>query len=122
MGKRLLERYEWWRFEAHPEWVTPHQTPEDRMSVYAAGIPDVVRICYIPAESVWAAYRGQLMVRELEAGARYRASYFDPKRGVEHEIGTVSGDEDGCWTLPKLPIFQDWVLVLERMDAETGLA
>lgn len=117
IGKRLLERYAWWRFEPHLEWVAPHQTPEDRMSVYAAGIPGVVRICYVPAEACWVVHRGQLTVRELEAGARYRATYFDPKRGVEHEIGVVAGDGAGCWAPPKPPIFQDWVLVLENRDA-----
>ena len=117
IGKRLLECHAWWRFEPHPEWVTPHQTPEDRMSVYAAGVPGVVRICYVPAEACWVVHRGQLTVRELEAGVRYRATYFDPKRGVEHEIGVVAGDGAGCWAPPKPPVFQDWVLVLENRDA-----
>jgi hypothetical protein len=117
IGKRLLERYAWWRFESHPEWVVPHQTPEDRMSVYAAGIPGVVRVCYIPAEVCWVLHRGELIVGDLEAGTRYRASYFDPKRGEEHVIGVVSGDAAGCWVPPKPPIFQDWVLVLENSDA-----
>ncbi len=117
IGKRLLERYAWWRFGGHPEWVTPHQTPENRLSVYVAGIPGLVRIFYIPAEVCWVLHRGELTVRKLEEGVRYRASYLDPKRGVEHGIGTIGGDEAGCWAPPKPPIFQDWVLVLEHMDA-----
>ncbi len=24
LGKELLMRYDWWRFEPHPEWVEPH--------------------------------------------------------------------------------------------------
>ena len=26
LGAKLLEQYRWWRFEPHPEWVTPHGT------------------------------------------------------------------------------------------------
>ena len=48
IGKRLLERYPWWQFEAHPEWVEPHQSPENRISCYAAGIPGRIRVIYIP--------------------------------------------------------------------------
>jgi hypothetical protein len=116
-AKRLLERYAWWRFEPHPEWVVPHQTPENRMSVYAAGVPGVVRICYVPAEVCWVVHRGELTVSELEPGVRYRAAYFDPKRGVEHELGAITGDEAGCWAPPKPPIFQDWVLLLDNTEA-----
>jgi hypothetical protein len=53
IAKRLLERYPWWRFEAHPEWVEPHQTPENRIAPYAAGIPGVVHLIYMPAASSW---------------------------------------------------------------------
>lgn len=114
LGKRLLERYQWWRFEPHPEWVDPHQTPEDRLACYAAGIPGHVRLVYIPARHSWTAWTGRLVVRGLEAGLSYRVTLFDPKTGHEHHWGTVHGDADGNWTVPKFPIFQDYVLVLER--------
>ena len=41
LAKRLLERYEWWRFEPHPEWAEPHWTKENYSAPYAAGIPVV---------------------------------------------------------------------------------
>jgi hypothetical protein len=77
----------------------------------------VARICYVPAEVCWVVHRGELTVSELEPGVRYRAAYFDPKRGVEHELGAITGDEAGCWAPPKPPIFQDWVLLLDNMGA-----
>jgi hypothetical protein len=46
LGKRLLERYAWWQFEPHPEWVEPHQTEGKRISCYAAGG------CVLPPASV----------------------------------------------------------------------
>jgi hypothetical protein len=73
-----------------------------------------VRIFYVPAAEVWTAWRGAMALRELEAGLTYRGFYYDPKTGQEHDIGAVSGDEQGAYVLPKPPIFQDWVVVLER--------
>ena len=40
IGKRLLERFEWWRFEPHQEWVDPAGSAEDYNRPFAAGIRD----------------------------------------------------------------------------------
>jgi hypothetical protein len=114
LGKRLLERYPWWQFRPHAEWVEPHQSADQRMSVYAAGIPERVRVLYVPAQEVWTAWRGEMALCELEVGLTYRGFYMNPKTGEEHEFGHVAGDERGSYILPKPPIFQDWVVVLER--------
>jgi hypothetical protein len=45
LGKKLLERYPWWRFEAHPEW-----TEKD---CFAAGIPGELRIIYLPRRNIY---------------------------------------------------------------------
>ena len=114
LAKRLLERYPWWRFEPHPEWVEPHQTKENRLSAYAAGIPGQVRIVYIPAEIIGTAWAGKMTIQALEPGLTYRAFYFNPKTGKEHDLGQVTVNPQGFYTVPKPPIFQDWVIVLER--------
>lgn len=116
LGKALLLRYAWQRFEPHPEWVTPHQSPEKRISAYAAGIPGQVRVIYIPAEEVWAVWRGQATIHGLETGATYRTFYFNPKTGAETDLGVVQGDTAGNYVLPRPPIFQDWVVVMERQE------
>jgi hypothetical protein len=113
IGKRLLERYPWQRFEPHPEWVEPHQTPENRIAAYAAGIPGHVCVVYMPAVNSWHAWRGAMFVQRLEPGQFYRAFYFDPRTGREYPLGTVQATAEGVYTLPKPPIFQDWVVVLE---------
>ncbi|MGQ9629388.1 MAG: apiosidase-like domain-containing protein [bacterium] len=115
LAKRLLERYSWWKFEAHPEWVEPHQTKENRMSAYAAGIPGEVRVIFIPTEAIWSAWRGQAVVKGIEAGSRYRGFYFNPKNGREYDLGEVKANDRGDYTIPKPPIFQDWVVVLESV-------
>ena len=106
MGKRFLERYPWWRFEPHPEWVDGHATPENVFAPYAGGIPGKVRVIFLPS-GVWG-----ITVKGLESA--HRAFLFSPVDGREHEIGTVTPDGNGDWklTMPS-PIFQDWVLVLE---------
>jgi len=115
LAKRLLERYEWWRFETHHEWIEPCQTRENRVGPYAAGIPGKVRVIYSPAASIWAAWSGKMLVKGLEPGQQYRAFFFDPKTGVEHDLGIVSGDADGNYKVPKPPVFQDYAIVLEAV-------
>jgi hypothetical protein len=112
LAKRFLERYPWWQFEAHPEWVEPHQTAEKRISVYPAGIPGIVRVMFIPAETCWTAWAGHMLVKGLEAGKAYKATYFDPKTGKEYDLGAVKLNADGDYQVPKPPVFQDWVLVV----------
>ena len=114
IGKRLLERYPWWEFEVHPEWVEPHQTPENRISCYAAGIPGRTRVIYIPYEALRLVPTQQMTMKRLEPGLTYRTYYFNPMTGGEHDIGTISGDEQGDFLMPKPSVFHDWVVVLER--------
>lgn len=111
IGKRLLERYPWWQFEPHLEWVEPHWSQGDYFQPYVAGIPKKVRVIYIPAHG-----QGISRVKKIEHEISYHAFYFDPRNGKEYDIGTVVPDERGEWQPPKPPIIQDWVLVLEARD------
>jgi uncharacterized protein DUF4038/uncharacterized protein DUF5060 len=113
MAKRLLERYRWWRFQPHPEWVDPHWTSDDYVMAYAAGVPGEVRVVYIPL-SVW-----PKAVKDVEPDADYRAYLFDPTHGDEIDLGNVTPDAAGDWAMPleRMPIYQDWVLVLETLGA-----
>lgn len=114
LGKRILERYPWWRFEPHPEWVAERWTEENYFGAYAAGIPGQLRVMYI---------RTPVTVRHLEAGVTYRATLINPVNGEETSYGEVRGNASGDWEMPGavprpgvwrvLPIYQDWVLVLE---------
>ena len=111
LGRGLLERYPWWRFEPHPQWVTHvgghyFKPLQEYIRPFAAGIPREVRIFFIPM-------RNLITVTEIEPGIAYRALYFDPRKGREFDAGTVTPDERGAWQPPKPPIIQDWVLVLE---------
>ncbi len=111
-GKRFLATLPWWRFEAHPEWMTPHAESANWRQPFAAGIPRELRIVYLPGP-VWP-WGDRPKVTNLEDGVVYAAQYVDPKDGKEYMLGTVTGPAD--WTLPVTPVTQDWLLVLRRVS------
>lgn len=76
---------------------------------YAAGIPGEVRVIFIPP------LFDPPQVKSLESGVAYRAFYFDPTIGKEHDLGKVVSDATGTWQAPLAPTFADWVMVLERI-------
>ena len=110
LGKRLLERYEWWRFEPHQDWVSPQGTPEHFDRPFAAGIPREVRIIYIYGTF----FQSYGTVEKIEPGVAYTAFFWDPRTGAEYPIGPVQPDANGSWMIPREPELTDWVLVLER--------
>ena len=106
LGKRLLEGFEWWRFEPHPEWCQD--------GCFAAGIPGEVRILYRPKRKIYD-WQGPV-VKGVEPDVRYDAFYFDPVRGRRFDLGPVVAPQ-GEFKAPRLPAPQDWVLVLQRRRA-----
>jgi len=106
LGKKLLERYEWWRMEPHPEWVEPHWNRDEYFFPYAAGIPGELRIIYTA--------NPECVIKHLERDVSYRASWFNPMSGEDFPIGVIRGDDNGDWKSPPMLIYQDWILVLER--------
>ncbi|MGE5220801.1 MAG: DUF4038 domain-containing protein [Omnitrophica WOR_2 bacterium] len=113
LGKKLLERYEWWRFEPHQDWVDPCGSPENVDLPFAAGIPGQVRIIYFYKPTVQLP-NPQHHVTHLEHGVTYRAFFWDPRSGREYDLAEVAGDADGAWAIPIQPELKDWVVVLER--------
>jgi len=109
IGKQLLQRYPWWHFEPHPDWVEPHAGTENYFLPYAAGIPGKVRIIFMPGPT-------PPLVKDLEPSASYRAFYFDPKNAREYMLDNIAVDGAGNWQPANPPIFQDWVLVLENQE------
>ncbi|MGC9469608.1 MAG: DUF4038 domain-containing protein [Anaerolineae bacterium] len=112
LAKRLLTRYAWWRFEPHPEWVDPSGSPANVDAPFAAGIPQQVRIVYFYQPTFpWT--EQQMWVCNLESGTTYRAYFWNPRDGTEHQLGRVNANPDGRWAIPIQPTMKDWVVVLE---------
>lgn len=117
VGKRLLERWDWWRFEPHPEWLSEHASPEEPHKPLCGGIPGEVRVVYWTVAAMrWGG--AAVTVLALEPGVRYVCRLFNPDTGDETVIGEVLGDAAGRWDYPgRLPIYRDWVIVLEAVVA-----
>ncbi len=110
IGKRLLERYEWWRLEPDFDAVQPRWSPQNYYGPYAARIPGQCRIIFLPTQWMCPVVRG------LDRSARYRAFLFDLATGHEYDCGCFTPDSEGQWSTGKsLPIAHDLVLVVEEV-------
>lgn len=110
LAKKLLQKYEWWRFEPHPEWVEPRADEGNGYyAPFAGGIPGEVRMIFLPS-GIWG-----ITVKGIEPDIPYRARLFNPVNGSERDIGEVKPDGQGNWKLPlsRPPFYQDWILILE---------
>jgi len=83
-------------------------TAENYQLPYAAGIPGELRVIFIPTR--WDPPK----VKNLETGVSYRAFFFSCASGKEIDLGKVTGDPNGDWQIPTAPVFQDWVVVMEK--------
>ncbi|MEA2607774.1 MAG: hypothetical protein QOJ75_17 [Chloroflexota bacterium] len=133
IGKRILERFPWWGFERIDE---PRAIDLGRASSFAAGIPGVVSVYYVPSglepESLHGILEGgdrkffwwrTLLPVKVDPAAAFEASWIDPRTGDTTPIGPVHPAADGFWTPPAKPSLLDWVLVLvnrDRLDAFTA--
>ena len=108
-AKKLWCRFEWWRFENHPEWIDNPCSGQAMDGCYAVGIPEKVRIIFRP---FWGGYSNGAPIRHIEQGIRYNAFYFNPVTGEETGLGVVTPDETGSWVSPHVNAIQDWVIVL----------
>lgn len=113
LGKRILEGFEWWRFQSRPDWVEPRAGPDHWLQPHAAGIPGEVRVLYFP-QPIFPWGRSFPSVCGLEPGQAYRARFVSPKDGAERLLGEARGDAQGRWPVPPPPVMHDWLLILER--------
>ncbi len=113
IGRRIVERFAWWRFEPHREWISPAFSRERPEGAFAAGIPGTVRLFYFPRTvSPWGTrYR----VLGLWPDVGYSAYFVNPLTGEDAPIGQVGPSEAGEWVVPKAPILHDWLLVVEPL-------
>lgn len=107
LARKLLTRYSWWKLEAAPDLIDPRWSNENYWMPFAGRIPGEAILAYTPPS-----YKGATF-RNLPQ-ATYRAYFFNPASGVETEIGQIKPDTAGSWIIANVPIFQDWVVVLEN--------
>ena len=107
LGGRFIARFPWWELEKHPEWVKEERDETDPKAIRCIGIPRRLRLIYVPL--LW----NPPVLEAIESDVRYRAYYFDPCTGAEHDLGQVTSDASGSWQPPLPPEAHDWVVVLE---------
>lgn len=110
IAKKFWTRFEWQRFEKHPEWIKGHNDGESLSGGFAVGIPGEVRIIFRPFLGGY--FWNSDPVYHIETDVVYRALYFNPVTGEETQLGTVKPDSEGTWVSPRVSAFQDWVLAL----------
>jgi hypothetical protein len=107
MAKKLLTRYSWWKLQPKPELIEPHWSKGNYWQPFAAEVPGEVVIAFLPD------FTNPAVFHNLASGS-HKAFFFNPATGEELAIGDVAAEADGSWKVPEVPIFQDWVVVLER--------
>lgn len=111
VGKKIIECFEWWRFERHPEWVDPAVETEKGYGhvAAAAGIPGELRLIYISRRGM------KTTLKHLDPSVNYKVSYIDPLTGNNYPCHTeCRPDANGNWVYPQGPISQDWLLLIEE--------
>jgi len=114
MGKKLLEKYKWWEFQPHPEWVEIKEKNkffrEDKFFIpYAAGIPGKIRIIYLSP-----LFDSLVKVKNIEKNVKYTAFFYDPETGKKYPDILVKPDSERNWLIPRIPVFKDLLLIVEK--------
>ncbi|RAP77895.1 DUF4038 domain-containing protein [Paenibacillus montanisoli] len=109
IGKKILDKYNWWEFEPHQEWID--HPGRKQVKPFAAGIAGQIRVIFLPflGGCSWSGVK----INGIEDGVKYEAFHIDPITGEEFELGEVT-PEGSSWMSPKPRVFQDWILVLKR--------
>jgi hypothetical protein len=109
LAKRLLEKFDWWKFEPHPEWATWQRKDSKHGEFevpYAAGIPDKVRVIYVP-------FAEPAALHKLGAKAACSIRQFDPRTGEMKSAKTATADAGGELVCAPESPKGDWVAVVE---------
>jgi hypothetical protein len=109
LAKQLLEKFDWWKFEPHPEWASWQHADSKRGEFdipYAAGIPQRVRVIYVPGAE-------PIVFHGLGANAAWSIRQFDPRTGETKTPRTVNADRHGDLACAPESSAGDWVAILE---------
>jgi hypothetical protein len=111
LGKRILERFEWWKLEPRNERVDPHIRKEDGTGLHAAcaEIPGDRVLIYLAKSGV-----ARIQLQGFEPSTTYTGHWISPIDGRDYPLlEPVETDAHGNARQPAPPISQDWLLVLK---------
>ncbi len=115
LGKKFLKQYPWQHFTPHHEWAAfTNELPGALDVPQATGIPDMVRIIWVPRNE-------PILVRNLNPRVAWAAAYFDPVTGGRKKLGEIRADPMGVWNCDPPPNNEhDWVLALEAQKPQSA--
>lgn len=105
LGKKIMEQFEYWKFEPFPERIELKGAPEI-YSPYCAGVLGQVMLIYMNNNA--------FNIIGLTPGKKYQYQFFDPMTETAYpKISFVAGD-DGKWNAKnaRTPVKRDYVLAI----------
>lgn len=112
LAVKLLQKFDWWDFTLHPEWISYRGNQNNIYAPFVMGVPSKVRIVYSYGTPLSWEDR-PLTIQHIESNINYSAYFWDPRNGNKQDIGLVEPNVNNEWTIPSRRMFQDWVLILE---------
>ena len=109
LGRKILLAYPWQDFKSRPDWISSSD-PEDVLSPYAAGTPEI-RLLYFPKGlAPWAPKQEMIGLDESKS---YLVTYVDPMTAERYPNATITGVK--AWTVEPAPILQDWLVEIKTL-------
>jgi hypothetical protein len=108
IGKKILEKFNWWDMEPHNELVESRD-PESIYAPYCCTFPNGDRIIYMNRKP--ASFNPYTIV-DLAPNCVYQYQFIDPITGSEYERTKFKSSDSGKWLVPTAPIMQDFVLMI----------
>lgn len=109
-GKKLLEKYDWWKLEKAPQFISEYVSDDNILNApYCAASEKVILIYFTKTGFI----KGRTFLKNLNPNESFSFYFFDPITGKEYPQEKLE-PLNGNWTIPTPPIMQDWVLVIER--------
>lgn len=121
-GRKFLNRYPWWKLQPAPDKVENPDFVEAYYRAVAAEIPGEMVLLYLPMPIGYMTQGSggtfpaffERACKGLLPGAKYHVTLYNPIDDYTVDRGVIQTDGAGCCPL-QLPIFQDWVAVVERV-------
>lgn len=107
IGRKILQALDWQSLRPFPAGVSQHANAENIFRPYCTRAADDLRVIYF-----FNAIRN-IKLQQLSEGQNYCYTFINPLNGEHNLSGSFVASEDGSWEVPREPIKQDWVLVVQ---------
>ena len=116
--RKYLNQYEWWKLKPLTDVVEEPENTELYEETFAAEIGGHLIMAYMQKDVIKLRKAGLpwlIQFKNLRAGTKYQIKAYNPIRDYETKLGEAVVDDDGRLATPTLPVFQDWLVVLEQI-------